>query len=99
MTKEKEYTRYVKDPIMEPYFISMDDNCLTVNISVTPDARYSDSTKEYTKVVGHYSNMASALKSIAQNKINSQSYDSIKEYIDMFKKVQDEINDLVNLGI
>lgn len=81
MTKEKEYTRYVKDPIMEPYFISMDDNCLTVNISVTPDARYSDSTKEYTKVVGHYSNMASALKSIAQNKVNSQSYDSIKEYI------------------
>jgi uncharacterized protein YutD len=81
MTKEKEYTRYVKDPIMEPYFISMDDNCLTVNISVTPDARYSDSTKEYTKVVGHYSNMASALKSIAQNKVNSQSYDSIKEYM------------------
>jgi hypothetical protein len=81
MTKEKEYTRYVKDPIMEPYFISMDDNCLTVNISVTPDSRYSDSTKEYTKVVGHYSNMASALKSIAQNKVNSQSYDSIKEYM------------------
>lgn len=92
MTKEKEYTRYVKDPIMEPYFISMDDNCLTVNISVTPDARYSDSTKEYTKVVGHYSNMASALKSIAQYKINSQSYSSIKEYMTTYKSLIEDFN-------
>jgi hypothetical protein len=92
MTKEKEYTRYVKDPIMEPYFISMDDNCLTVNISVTPDSRYSDSTKEYTKVVGHYSNMASALKSIAQNKINSQSYNSIKEYMTTYKALVEDFN-------
>jgi hypothetical protein len=92
MTKEKEYTRYVKDPIMEPYFISMDDNCLTVNISVTPDARYSDSTKEYTKVVGHYSNMASALKSIAQNKVNSQSYDSIKEYMATYTSLVEDFN-------
>ncbi len=47
MSTEKEYTRFITDPVMEPYFISMDDNCMTVNVKVIPDARYTDSGKEY----------------------------------------------------
>ena len=46
MTKEKEYTRYINDPIMDPFFISMDDSCITVNAKIMPDARYTTSTKE-----------------------------------------------------
>lgn len=51
MTKEKEYTRFITDPVMEPYFISMDDHCMTVNLRVTS----SESNKEYIKPVGHFS--------------------------------------------
>ncbi len=96
MTKEKEYTRFITDPVMEPYFISMDDSCMTVNIRVTPDARYTDSTKEYTKILGHYSNINSALKAIVRDKTNSESYDSLKGYMDTYDNLIEQLNQVLN---
>jgi uncharacterized protein YutD len=92
MSTEKEYTRFINDPAMEPYFISMDDNCMTVNLKVIPDSRYSDSKKEYTKIIGHYSNLPSALKSITKDKTNSKSYDSLRGYIDEYNSVFENLN-------
>lgn len=97
MTKEKEYTRYINDPIMEPYFISMDDSCITVNAKITPDARYTSSTKEYNKIIGHYSNIKSALKSIANQKINSKSYDSLQEYMNEYKTLVEKFDKTINI--
>lgn len=97
MSTEKEYTRFITDPVMEPYFISMDDHCMTVNIKVTPDVRYSDSGKEYTKIVGHFSNLGLALKSIAKDKVNSKSYDSIKSYIDEYNTLIDSFTETIKI--
>jgi uncharacterized protein YutD len=96
MSTEKEYTRFINDPVMEPYFISMDDNCMTVNIKITPDTRYSDSGKDYNKIVGHYSNLGSALKSIAKDKANSKSYDSLHEYIDEYNNIINSLTEKFN---
>ena len=95
MSTEKEYTRFINDPIMDPYFISMDDNCMTVNLKVMPDSRYSDSKKEYTKIIGHYSNLPSALKSIAKDKTNGKSYDSLREYIDEYNSIIENLNKII----
>ena len=97
MSNEKEYTRFITDPAMEPYFISMDDNCMTVNIKVIPDARYTDSGKEYTKIVGHYSNLGSALKSIAKDKVNSKSYDSIQSYVTEYQNMINSFTEKITL--
>ena len=97
MTKEKEYTRTITDPVMEPYFITVDDNCMTVNIRVIPDARYTDSGKEYTKVVGHYSNLSSALKSIAKDKTNSHSYDSLQGYVQEYNSTTEKLIKAINI--
>ena len=97
MSTEKEYTRFINDPLMDPYFISMDDNCMTVNIKVIPDSRYSDSGKEYTKIVGHYSNLGSALKSIAKDKVNSKSYESLKDYIEEYHNVINSFTDKIKI--
>lgn len=97
MSTEKEYTRFINDPLMDPYFISMDDNCMTVNIKVIPDSRYSDSGKEYTKIVGHYSNLGSALKSIAKDKANSKSYESLKDYIEEYHNVINSFTDKIKI--
>lgn len=97
MSTEKEYTRFITDPVMEPYFISMDDNCMTVNIKVIPDARYTDSGKEYTKIVGHYSNLGSALKSIAKDKVNSKSYDSIQSYMTEYQNMINSFTEKITL--
>jgi uncharacterized protein YutD len=97
MTKEKEYTRTITDPVMEPYFITVDDNCMTVNIRVIPDARYTDSGKEYNKIIGHYSNLASALKSIAKDKTNSQSYDSLQSYVQEYHSITEKLIQTINI--
>jgi uncharacterized protein YutD len=69
---------------------------MTVNIKITPDTRYSDSGKDYSKIVGHYSNLGSALKSIAKDKTNSKSYDSLQEYIDEYTSVVESFNQKFN---
>ena len=97
MSTEKEYTRFITDPAMEPYFISMDDNCMTVNVRVIPDARYTDSGKEYTKIIGHYSNLSAALKSIAKDKTNSKSYDSLKTYIEEYNNTLDSFSSKISI--
>jgi len=97
MSTEKEYTRFINDPIMDPYFISMDDNCMTVNIRVIPDSRYTDSGKEYTKIIGHYSNLSAALKSIAKDKINSKSYDSIQGYIEEYSTLINSFTEKIKI--
>jgi hypothetical protein len=97
MSTEKEYTRFITDPVMEPYFISMDDNCMTVNVKVIPDARYTDSGKEYTKIIGHYSNLGTALRSIAKEKVNSKSYDSLKTYINEYTTLIDSFTETIKI--
>jgi uncharacterized protein YutD len=97
MTKEKEYTRTITDPLMEPYFITVDDNCMTVNIKIMPDARYTDSGKEYNKIIGHYSNLTSALKSIAKDKTNSQSYDSLHNYVQEYKSITEKLTQIISI--
>jgi hypothetical protein len=93
MTKEKEYTRFITDPVMEPYFISMDDHCMTVNLRVTS----SESNKEYIKPVGHFSNLSSALSSIAKDITNSKSYDSIQAYVEEFRNVNNLITEKIKI--
>ena len=97
MSKEKEYTRTITDPLMEPYFITVDDNCMTVNIKIMPDARYTDSGKEYNKIIGHYSNITSALKSIAKDKTNSQSYDSLHNYVQEYKSITEKLTQIISI--
>lgn len=97
MSKEKEYTRTITDPVMEPYFITVDDNCMTVNIRVMPDARYTDSGKEYTKIIGHYSSLPAALKSIAKDKTNSQSYDSLHGYVQEYNSITEKLVQSINI--
>ena len=97
MSTEKEYTRFITDPVMEPYFISMDDNCMTVNVKVTPDTRYTDYGKEYTKIIGHYSNLGTALRSIAKEKVNSKSYDSIQSYVTEYQNMINSFTEKITL--
>ena len=54
MSTEKDYTNTIIDPAMEPYFITMDNYCVTVNLKVTPDRRYTESTKEFNKIINIY---------------------------------------------
>lgn len=95
MTKEKEYARTITDPLMEPYFISIDSSCVTVNVKVVPDSRYTDSTVEYVKSLGHYSQVNSALKTIIREKTNSKSYESLRDYMEEYNSITENLNKLL----
>jgi predicted DNA-binding ArsR family transcriptional regulator len=106
MTKEKEpsllsSTTIIRDPKIEPFFISKDAYCYTIYKTVTPDIRYTEGNKpgkDYLKALGHYSNFGSCLKALAKEKIDdNKSYNSIHDYIDSFKKVEEEIKTLLNI--
>jgi len=86
MKTETSTTRTISDPSMEPYFISIDDYCYTLKQKITPT--YTDSNKEYVQDVGHYSNIDSAIKKVMKLKVNTKSYDSLKEYVNEYKQVQ-----------
>ncbi len=107
MLKEKEESTssitIIRDPKIEPYYIGKDAYCYTVYQLVTPDTKYTENNqpgKDYSKPIGHYSSFGSCLKTIARNKINDKkSYSSIKEYIERFEQIQNEIKTLLDLGL
>lgn len=95
-TKESN-AKTITDPLIEPYYIAMDQYCLTVFETITPDPAFTENGKNYFKPVGHYSNMGSALEAIAKKKVNSKSYNSIREYIKEYYQIIDTLNPLKKL--
>lgn len=94
-------TTIIRDPKIEPFFISKDAYCYTIFKTVTPDIRYTEGNKpgkDYVKPLGHYSSFASCLRALAKEKVdNNQSYDSIQEYIQTFKSLETSIKELLNV--
>lgn len=94
-------TTIIRDPKIEPFFISKDAYCYTIFKTITPDIRYTENNlpgKDYVKPLGHYSSFASCLKALAKEKVdNNQSYDSIQEYIKTFKNLETSIKELLNV--
>jgi hypothetical protein len=105
MSEEKEpktsNNTIIKDPKIEPYFISKDAYCYTIYKNVIPDIKYTEDNKpgkEYQKPIGHYSSFASCLRALAKEKLdNKQHYESIKDYIQTFKNLETSIKELLNV--
>jgi hypothetical protein len=93
----------IQDPLLEPFYIAKDSHCYTVYENVIPEGkrgRKSQSGTAYEKVRGHYTNFGNALKCISKNKLNKDSgeYNSIREYITEWKRIQTELNQLLNFN-
>ena len=100
----------IKDPSIEPFYISKDQYCYTVVETITPDEKNigkfgkkdnGNQGKDYEKPLGHYSSLAAALKKIAKSKLDLKAeYSTIMEYIDEWQRQQDEMAKLLNkIGI
>ncbi len=93
MNKEKEESnqKTIKDPLIEPYFIGVDSYCYTIYENVVPNPKYENSGKTYIKTVGYYSNFDSCLEKISKNLANSKNYSSIKEYMNEFNQIKNQL--------
>jgi len=96
----------IKDPVLEPFFITKDQHCYTVMESITPDEKNigkfgkkdnGNQGKNYEKPLGHYGSIASALKKISQAKVDlKEEYSSIMEYLNEYNQQQEIINKTLN---
>ena len=93
----------IKDPLIEPYFIGKDASSYTVYESMkignnNKGRGRKTRTKEGIKPISFHSNFASCLVSIAKLKIDNRPvYDSIAEYVAEWRRVKEEINQIVNI--
>jgi len=95
----------IKDPLIEPYFIGKDSSSYTVYESMKAGASNKGRgrktrTTEGIKPISFHSTFDSCLVSIAKLKVDNRPvYDSISEYVTEWRRVQEEINQIVNIEI
>ena len=93
----------IKDPLIEPYFIGKDASSYTVYETLMPGDNKKGRgrqtrTKEGIKPLSFHTNFDSCLASIARLKVsNQQTYNSISEYVAEWRRVKEEINQIVNI--
>lgn len=90
--KDQQYTKYIKDPVLEPYFIQLEESCYTVHKNVI-----AESKKEYSQKIGHYKSLHIALSKIAEDTAKSKSYDSIKGFMNEYETIINNLNQAYNV--
>ena len=83
----------IRDPLIEPFFITIDQYCYTLNTMSVP----FEGGKSYLKSIGHYSDFDSCLAKITRLRVNNQNYNSIREYINEYKRLIDELKTLTKI--
>ena len=85
----------IADPVMEPFFITRSpNNGYTVYERVVK----GENNTEYIKTVCYPGNFGYALKAIVEEKTNmdnNRTFDTIKEYINVYKSYQTKITSIV----
>lgn len=85
--------RFIKDPLLEPYYIQLDDYCYAVQQIIISQ----ESGKEYQTTLGFYSDFGSCLKAIAKNEVKKGSYESIKDFLIEYNKIIDKLTSVTDL--
>lgn len=90
----------ISDSLLEPYFISKDDYCFTVNERIIPDGKHFRSKKggkEYHKAQGYYPSLKQALYKIVQEKIYiGGDIKSLENLIEKLLTIKKEIKNYIN---
>jgi hypothetical protein len=94
----------IKDPALEPFFLSKDQYCYTVFENIVPTnistrGRKSTNGKEYQRSHGHYSKLSSAVNAVVKLKtdIKSNEYDSLSSYLNEIKQQEQQLKNLLEL--
>jgi len=95
MPKVKKNTTVISDPLLDPFYITKDDMCYTVNERITPNGNHFRSKKggkEYSKPQGYYTNFSMALEKIAYEKLHTRKeYKDIIEFLNDYKQIEKTI--------
>lgn len=100
MARKPKSITMIEDPSLEPYFITNDENCYTVNIKVVSDANHFRSTgksKTYTKALTFHANFGSALERVTKDQLHTKkSYKSLSDFLEYYKTIETNIKNYIN---
>lgn len=92
--KKRKSIQTIRDPRLNPYFITKDEYSYTVKQVVVSDSthfRSKGKSKTYEKPLYYFSDMGQALKKISQLKCDGDDYDNLDNFILEYRKVSDQI--------
>tara|TARA_B100001778_G_scaffold267795_1_gene229100 strand:+ start:118 stop:438 length:321 start_codon:yes stop_codon:yes gene_type:complete len=92
MARKPKSITTISDPLLDPFYITKDDVCYTVNERIEPNKNHFRSKgggKSYAKPQGYYPNFEQALQKIAQEKLHTRkNYESLSLFLDEFKSIK-----------
>lgn len=94
MSRKRKSIQTITDPLLEPFFISKDEFCYTVKQSISSDVNHRRSNGEvkiYEKNLSYFADFGEALSQIAKLKSGSEDFNSLKEYINHYKIISNQI--------
>jgi len=87
----KSNLRFIKDPVLEPYYIQLDDYCY-----IAQKSTYSEAGNEYQTTLGHYGTLSGCLEAIARDDAESENYNSLRAFVERFETKVAELKTLLN---
>jgi len=100
MARKAKAITTITDPLLEPYYITKDDLCYTVNERIIPNKdhfRSKGNGKEYAKPQGYYPDFGSAIIKISNElRHTKREYDSLSEYIEEYRLIETNIKNYTN---
>lgn len=94
MTLKRKSIQTITDQALEPFFITKDEYSFSVKQNVTSDTshfRSKGKSKTYEKTLYYYPTFGSAVNKIAELKLESEDYEDLKEYIENYKLISNQI--------
>ena len=96
MLRKRKTNQTLRDPKLEPFFITVDDYCFTIKERVTSDTDHfksSGKVKVYEKSLFYVPNLGMALTRIAELKAGIGDFDSLDEYLKNYETITNEIKE------
>jgi len=89
----------IKDKLLDPYFITIDDMCHTVNEVVQKNSNHFRSkgkSKSYEKAISFHPNLGSALFAISRYLKHDKDTRDLDGVLDQYKTIENNLKQFIN---
>jgi hypothetical protein len=90
--KGSTHLRYIKDPLLNPYYIQIDD----YNFTLCKECP-TEGNADYETKLGHYTSVSNCLEALVKDTCRQHNYESLQDYIDQYKNLQNKLVNHFNL--
>tara|TARA_R100000742_G_C4207660_1_gene34916 strand:- start:167 stop:478 length:312 start_codon:yes stop_codon:yes gene_type:complete len=100
MARKPNSLTLIEDPNMDPFFITKDEHCYTVNRRIKSNANHFRSTgksKTYSKALTFHSKFEDALKRITEEQLHTKEhYTNLSDFLNHFLTIENNIKTYIN---